>query len=81
MTIKFADLKPTNLVQIVDLDDDHASDEGPDTGEPMTKDTFSERYLDPSYSITDWYEGSGDGGPNYVLVTVDKVQGIVAVVR
>ena len=69
--MKFADLKDTDLVQVLNMDD-YFSNNRPYIEKVLTKQEFCNTYLDGGEcTFEEYMTGSGDGGDNYVLLIID----------
>lgn len=71
--IKFSRLPQEMMVQVVTLNDYFGNGAGAHAENPLTKRQFIQTYLEGGeVPFKDWYTASGDGGPNYVMVTIYK---------
>ena len=66
--VSFKSLPPTQLITVIGMNDYFGDDDYPQVNEEVTKQEFCEN-LD-QLSFEDWLNGSGDGGENYVAVTI-----------
>lgn len=73
--IKASKLDNKDLVQIIHLED-YFSEETPWAGKPHTWKEFQKdnTYEDEDFDLDLWYEASGDGQENMVLVTIHEGQ-------
>lgn len=75
--IKVSKLKDKDIVQILHMED-YFSEETPWAGKPTTYKSFVKDNLiideDEELTLDEWYQGSGDGGENFALLTIHDGQ-------
>ena len=78
-TIKSDQINDNTLVQVLSCDD-YYGDSKPSTGKPITFKKFKKENVweDDEFSLSDWYEASGDGDENHVLLTI--IDGVICTV-
>ena len=78
-TIKSDQINDNTLVQVLNCDD-YYGDSKPSTGKPITFKQFKKENVweDDEFSLSNWYEASGDGDENHVLLTI--INGVICTV-